>query len=125
MFFTVYCQFDYIYCLPLKLLFLFWGMPPKRKEPRRLVRQGSFCFLLYMYIYTRALLPYDCLSCNGCHHQYVFVNIVFIVSFFILYGAKPVQNPMYNKMNLFISYAEVQPVFVFATNVGILFKSPK
>jgi len=26
---------------------------PKRKEPRRLVRQGSFCFLLYItYIHT-------------------------------------------------------------------------
>ena len=25
---------------------------------------------------------------------------------------------MYNKMNLFIFYAEVQPVFVFATNIS-------
>jgi len=28
---------------------------------------------------------------------------------------------MYNKMNLFIFYAEVQPVFVFATNISTLF----
>ena len=27
----------------------------------------------------RALLPYDCQSCNGRHHQYVFTNIVLIV----------------------------------------------
>ena len=27
----------------------------------------------------RALLPYDCRSCNGRHHQYVFTNIVLIV----------------------------------------------
>ena len=30
-------------------------------------------------------------------------------------------NRMQNKMNLFIFYAEVQPVFVFATNISTLF----
>ena len=31
--------------------------------------------------------PYDCRSCNGCHHQYVFTNIVFI-DFFCFIGGK-------------------------------------
>ena len=73
-----------------------------------------------LHIYIRALLPYDCRSCNGCHHQYVFTNIVFI-DFFCFIGGKDSANRMYNKMNLFIFYAEVQPVFVFATNISTLF----
>ena len=56
----------------------------------------------------------------GCHHQYVFTNIVFI-DFFCFIGGKDSANRMYNKMNLFIFYAEVQPVFVFATNISTLF----
>ena len=39
-----------------------------------MVRQGSF-YIYIVHIYIRALLPYDCRSCNGCHHQYVFTNI--------------------------------------------------
>lgn len=34
--------------------------------------------------YIRALLPYDFLSCNGRHHQYVLFIIAFIV-FFLLF----------------------------------------
>ena len=79
------------------------------------------CIFYYiLHIYIRALLPYDCRSCNGCHHQYVFTNIVFI-DFFCFIGGKDSANRMYNKMNLFIFYAEVQPVFVFATNISTLF----
>ena len=44
------------------------------------MRQGSF-YIYIVHIYIRALLPYDCRSCNGCHHQYVFTNIVFIIFF--------------------------------------------
>ena len=40
------------------------------------------------------------------------------ISFF---GGKDSANRTQNKMNLFIFYAEVQPVFVFATNISTLF----
>ena len=49
------------------------------------------------------------------------VTKVTIIDFFYVIGVKDSANRMYNKMNLFIFYAEVQPVFVFATNISTLF----
>ena len=90
------------------------------KSPVAWCDRALFVFYYILHIYIRALLPYDCRSCNGCHHQYVFTNIVFI-DFFCFIRGKDSANRMYNKMNLFIFYAEVQPVFVFATNISTLF----
>ena len=90
------------------------------KSPVAWCDRALFVFYYILHIYIRALLPYDCRSCNGCHHQYVFTNIVFI-DFFCFIGGKDSANRMYNKMNLFIFYAEVQPVFIFATNISTLF----
>ena len=79
----------------------------KRKEPRRLVRQGSFYIYHILHIYIRALLPYDCRSCNGCHHQYVFTNIVFIVFFYFNRG-KYKHIVLIAKTNLtFFSYKNI------------------
>ena len=63
-----------------------------------MVRQGSF-YIYIVHIYIRALLPYDCRSCNGCHHQYVFTNIVFII-FFIFYRGKYKHIVLIIKANL-------------------------
>ncbi len=52
MFFTVYCQFDYIYCLPLKLLFLFLGeCRLNEKSPVAWCDRALFVFY-YICIYT-------------------------------------------------------------------------
>ena len=68
-----------------------------------MVRQGSF-YIYIVHIYIRALLPYDCRSCNGCHHQYVFTNIVFII-FFIFDRGKYKHIVLIIKANLsFFSY---------------------
>lgn len=51
-----------------------------------------------------------------------FVLVAGTVSTFVrILLEKDSANRMYNKMNLFIFYAEVQPVFVFATNISTLF----
>src|SRR5699024_5281630 len=61
------------------------------KSPVAWCDRALFVFYYILHIYIRALLPYDCRSCIGSHHQYVFTNIVFI-DFFVLSEAKTVQS---------------------------------
>ena len=72
------------------------------------MRQGSFKFVISLmrYIHT-STAPYDCRSCNGCHHQYVFTNIVFIVFFYFNRG-KYKHIVLIAKTNLtFFSYKNI------------------
>ena len=48
---------------------MFKGM--KKKEPRRKCDRALSLPVFICDTYIRALLPYDCWSCNGRHHQYV------------------------------------------------------
>ena len=87
-----------------------------------MVRQGSF-YIYIVHIYIRALLPYDCRSCNGCHHQYVFTNIVFII-FFIFDRGKYKHIVLIIKANLsFFSYENFfLKVLLFMADTIIYYK---
>ena len=90
-----------------------------------MVRQGSF-YIYIVHIYIRALLPYDCRSCKGCHHQYVFTNIVFII-FFIFDRGKYKHIVLIIKANLsFFSYENFfLKVLLFMADTIIYYKKRK
>ena len=90
-----------------------------------MVRQGSF-YIYIVHIYIRALLPYDCRSCNGCHHQYVFTNIVFII-FFIFDRGKYKHIVLIIKANLsFFSYENFfLKVLLFMADTIIYYKKER
>ena len=69
------------------------------KSPVAWCDRALFVFYYILHIYIRALLPYDCRSCNGCHHQYVFTNIVFI-DFFCFIGGKYKHFVLTAKINM-------------------------
>ena len=58
---------------------LFSLLPIKEKRPAA----SATDLFKYLYIYIRAFVPYDLMSCTERHHQYVFTIIVFIFFFVI------------------------------------------
>lgn len=50
----------------------------------------------------RALLPYDCRSCNGRHHQYVFTCIVIIANCYLTGANIDTLFGITNKIFLFL-----------------------
>ena len=68
----------------------------------------------------RALLPYDCRSCNGRHHQYVFTCIVIIANCYLTGANIDTLFGITNKIFLF--FIALLFIFCFVPQKRIVFK---